>query len=80
MRWCLHRSYSHDVDVLVQLVRRACQAAASPFNIANSRVGKASWHVLHPRPRRSPVALSLVHPGDPSCGVMTGHPAWRMLL
>ena len=48
----------------------------SPFNIANSRVGKASWYVPRPRPRRSPVAPCLVHPGDPSCGVMTGHPVW----
>jgi hypothetical protein len=47
MRRCLHRSYPHDVDVLVQLVRRAGQNAASPFNIANSRVGKARWRVLH---------------------------------
>ena len=79
MRWCLHRSYptmsmSMSMSWCSSCAGRA-KAAASPFNIANSRVGKASWYVPRPRPRRSPVAPSLVHPGDPSCGVMTGHPA-----
>jgi hypothetical protein len=42
----------------------------------NLRAGRASFG--RGRASSAPVAgaLSSVHPGDTSCGVMTGHPAW----